>query len=92
MNFGEKIPLTVILSKESFQSEVDAFKNDMSKVEMMDAKAFFDLVHPAWESTVLQLESEEQDYVKKENYAAAGEVAMRIDEIECNTPESLKNG
>ena len=69
-----------------------AFKNGMSKVVMMNAKAFFDLVHPTWESTVLQLKSEEQDYVNKENYAAAGEVAMRIEEIQCNTPESLKKG
>ena len=48
MNFGEKIPLTAIISKDSFQSEVDAFKNDMSKVVMMDPEAFFDSVHPAW--------------------------------------------
>ena len=37
MKFGKKIPLTAIISKESFQSDVDAFKKDMSKAVMMNA-------------------------------------------------------
>ena len=89
MKFGKKIPLAAIISKRSFQSDVDAFKNDMSKAVMMNAEAFFDLVRPAWESTVLQLKNKEQEHVTQENFVAAVEVAKQIEEMEYNTPDSL---
>ena len=53
MSFGNKIPFAAITSKESFQSDVDAFKNDMAENVRINAEAFFELVQPAWESVVL---------------------------------------
>ena len=54
MKLDKMFPIAAILKDESFLSDVDAFKNDMSKAVMVYAEAFFDLVRPAWESTVLQ--------------------------------------
>ena len=85
-------PTAAILKDESFLSDVDAFKNDMSQAVMMNAEAFFDLVRPAWASTVLQLKNKEQEHVTQENFVAASVVAMQVDEIEYNAPESLQKG
>ena len=90
MNFGKKLPLSDIIAQGSFKADVEKLKKELIEDQVMDADAFFNLVFPEWKKTVQQLKTEETKNVSQENFDAAIQLARHIEQLEQNSPHSLK--